>query len=267
MSVKCQTVITAMEEFAPKRLAESWDNPGLLIGSSEDEVNKILVVLDATNDVVDYAISNKFDMIVTHHPIIFSAMKSIRGDLPLGKKIINLIRNNICVYSAHTNLDVTNGGINDIFCSIIGVKETVPLSISGEDKGIVYGLGHIGKIDEAVTVREYAESIKEILKLETIRVIGNLNRKVKKVAVCTGAGDSLIKKAKFAGADVYVTGDMKYHDSQDAIEMGLPIIDAGHYATENIAMPYITEYLKSVRSLNGVEIETYKFSADPFTVL
>lgn len=267
MGCKCQTIITAVEAFAPKRLAQSWDNVGLMVGDTKWEVNKLLIALDSSEDVIDYAIENKFDMIITHHPLIFSPIKSVRGDLPSGRKIIKLIQNKICLYSAHTNFDSTKGGVTDALCDKIGLKETKILDITGTDKNDEpYGIGKVGKIDDAMTVLEYAKIVKNELNIEHVNIIGDPNAAIRKVAVCGGSGSSLISKASYAGADVLVTGDIQHHDALDAIELGLNIIDAGHFSTENIAMPVLFEHLKSTKNLKELKIELYTNGNAPMKV-
>lgn len=267
MAYKCQTIITAIETFAPKRLAQNWDNVGLMVGDTKWEVKKLLLSLDSSEDVIDYAIENEFDMIVTHHPLIFSPLKAVRGDVPSGRKIIKLIQNKICLYSAHTNFDSAKGGVTDVLCNKTGVYNTEIIDVTGIDKnGDAYGIGKIGKIENKMSVAEYADFIKKALDVKYVNIIGNLNAMVQKVAVCGGSGSSLISKARFLGADVFVTGDIQHHDALDAIELGLNIIDAGHYYTENIAMPIMMEYLKSIKNLKELEIELYNNGAAPIKV-
>lgn len=244
MSVKCQTIMNLIEEYAPKILAEDWDNVGLQIGDPAGEVNKVLITLDVTLDVVNEAIAGGFDLIVSHHPLIFNPIKYIRFDLPLGKMISLLMANKIALYAAHTNLDSAEKGVNAVLTSKFNLINTKVLDTSYTEEGKVSGLGRIGYLKEPISLRQLVAKIKAELNIDYVRVVGNLDKEIKKLALCGGAGASLMSKAAFAGADAYLTGDIKYHEAQDALAMGLSIIDAGHYATEQHIVPVLVDYLQ-----------------------
>jgi dinuclear metal center YbgI/SA1388 family protein len=357
-TVKCQTIANMIEELAPKKLAESWDNVGLLIGDGSTKVNKILVCLDATEWVIDEAIEQEVDMIVCHHPIIFGSLKRITADTVLGKKIIKLISKGISVYSAHTNYDIAKSGLNDLFAELLGFKsfsliapsyteklykllvyipkghedkifnaligagagqignyssctyrtegigtfkpetgthpfigtegqlelvnETklgtiVPQSLLNktikalikahpyeepaydimllENEGKSLGIGRVGELEHTTTLAVYAESVKVALGIDKVRIAGDPNKVIKKVAMLNGTGNKFISAARFAGADVLVTGDMQYHEMVDAVEAGMCIIDAGHFATEKIMIPAMASYLRSKCVANSYNVE------------
>lgn len=346
MSVKCQVVMDALEKLAPKHLAENWDNVGLLIGSPSQEIHKIMTALDVNEAVVDQAIADGVDMIVSHHPVIFKEIHAIRTDLPTGRLLERLIRAGIAVFAAHTNLDIAVDGVNDLLARKLQLSRIFPLTINVTEKlvklvvyvpsthseavfnaisqagaghignyshctfqsagtgtflpltgthpfigkqgtlesvseirletilpekisdrvikavlrvhpyeevaydiypllnqGKGFGLGRIGELTEAVSLHDFALQVKKALKISFVRVTGTEDQTIKKVAVCGGSGAELIHKAKFAGADVLVTGDVKYHEAQNARDIGIAVIDAGHFGTERPVVSFLAQYL------------------------
>lgn len=250
--LKCGTVATIMESIASKRLAEDWDNVGLIIGDRSSIVNKILVCLDLPLWVVEEAVENKVDMIITHHPLIFDPLKKINSDTVLGKKIIKLIKNNISVYSCHTNFDIAQDGLNDIFAKQLGFEKTEvmkPISeekrykVEESDKGKALGLGRIGRLENSVTLASYAAFVKKTLNIDNVRYSGPPDASIKNIAILNGAGNKFISTAKFSGADVLVTGDIQYHQMIEALEEEIYVIDAGHFGTEKIMMKAVSDYL------------------------
>ena len=265
MSVKCRDIMWMMEDMAPAKYAEQWDNPGLNIGDPDADINKILVALDATENVIDEAIAKGADMIITHHPLLFHAVKKINYNMPDGRKIMKLIKNNINHFAAHTNLDAAKGGTNDRLADIIGLKD---ISVLSEGQFDEIGIGRVGIIDGDTTMGMLAVRIKEGLGLDAVRVTGNLSRKVKKVALCTGAGAEFIDDAVKAKCDVYVTSDIKYHEAMDAVDKDICLIDATNYATENIIVPVIADYLRRKlenRSIDDIEIIESEVDGQTFT--
>ena len=266
MSVKCRDIMWMMEDMAPAKYAEQWDNPGLNIGDPEADINKILVALDATENVIDEAIAKGADMIITHHPLLFHAVKKINYNMPDGRKIMKLIKNNINHFAAHTNLDAAKGGTNDRLADIIGLKD---ISVLSEGQFDEIGIGRVGIIDGDTTMGMLAVRIKEGLGLDAVRVTGNLSRKVKKVALCTGAGAEFIDDAVKAKCDVYVTSDIKYHEAMDAVDKDICLIDATHYATENIIVPVIADYLRRKlenRSIDDIELLSQRLTDRPLRI-
>ena len=240
--MKMSEITELFNGFAPEYLAESWDNPGLLVGEEKAEIKKILVALDATDEVVDEAVKIGADLIVTHHPMIFGSLKKINDTTNLGKKIIKLIRNNICVFAMHTNLDIAFGGVNDELAKILGLKNIGVLAESCMQNDMPNGLGRYGDIEET-TLEKFAKKVKEKLSLDGIRIVGENNRKIKRVGLCTGSGMEFMTDAVNLNCDVYITSDIKYHESQSAIENGIALIDATHYGSENIIVPVIKKFL------------------------
>ncbi|MBR6013955.1 MAG: Nif3-like dinuclear metal center hexameric protein [Selenomonadaceae bacterium] len=261
--ITVQHVAEIMNRIAPKKFAEEWDNPGLLIGSLKNKVEKIFVALDVTDEVIKNSVDFGADLIISHHPIIFHAVKNIRTDLPLGRKIELLIKNNISVFAAHTNLDSAVGGVNDVLAEKIGL---IDVKMFGDEE---ISLGRIGKISEPMTAENFAEHVKKVLNADSIRLIDAGNFLINKVGICGGAGADIISKAKFFGADCFVTGDVKYHEAQNAIENKIHVIDAGHFYTEFPIVHSLAEILKNeFEKLNyKIQIAEDKNSRDYFKMI
>lgn len=365
--VTAKQIIESMERWAPPHYAESWDNVGLMVGSKQREVSKIITSLDITPEVVDYAISEQAQMIISHHPFIFKGIKSLNLDSPQGHVIEKLIKNDIVVYSAHTNLDIAEGGLNDMLASRLGlvnVKGFVPtgadtlykittfvpvdaadavrdamakagagrignyeacsFSFTGEGRfrgndeshpvvgeagsltvlpevainvivdsnhkqavieamkaahpyeEVAYEvfamhepnmgrtLGRVGELPESMDFESFREHIQESLPHANVRFGGIKKETVKIVALCSGGGAEFIKNA--IKADAYVTGDLKYHDAQLAKELGVLVVDAGHFGTEEIVADGIRDYLmnQSAESNWGITIQSFENQCDFF---
>jgi dinuclear metal center YbgI/SA1388 family protein len=368
MSVTCRTIIDAIDRLAPRHLAESWDNVGLLVGAPDQEITKILVTLDVTPELAVRAGREGVNLIVAHHPLFFQALKSIRTDLPIGRTLAGLIKADIALLAVHTNLDAATDGVSDILAARLGLAASRPLAgqaerlvklvvfvpeshaeqvraaittagaghignyshctfqtagtgtflplagtnpFSGQQGKLEYapefrletilpeassgqvitamlqahpyeevaydlyplnnqlftaGLGRVGEFSEPLPLAELIEKVKSGLQLDSVRVVGDAGRLVKVVAVCGGAGGSLISRAAAAGADVLVTGDVKYHEAQEACQLGLAVIDAGHFATERPAVDAVVAYLKDCAASGGwmVTVDADTLSKDVF---
>ena len=259
--VKCQDVMQAMERIAPRRLAEEWDNPGLLVGSPHDEVRKILVALDVREETVERAIEDGCDLIVAHHPLIFRALKALRTDDTTGCKIARLIKADIAVFAAHTNLDSAAGGVNDVLAERLELHDVAPLVEGAADSEP--GLGRIGSLRAEFSLEDFAALVKEKLGLSSMRVACAGERRISRVALCGGSGAEFVGRAAAKGADAYVTGDVKYHDAERAIGLGIHVLDAGHFATEQPIVARLAERLKKELG-DGVEIVAETKSSDFF---
>lgn len=242
--VTCQYVMSILEELAPKKLAEEWDNPGLLVGSPQQEVKKVLVCLDVTPRVVRKAVTLHADMIVAHHPLIFKPVKKVRTDLPLGNMLETLLTNKIAVYAAHTNLDIAKGGVNDVLAHSLGLQHVASFVLMDSEPGA--SLGRMGALPEPMEIDDFAKMVCASLPAEYVRVVKAGSQKVRKVAICSGSGSEFIDKASFWGADVYVTGDVRYHEALHAAEIGIHLIDAGHFPTEYPIVAPLAGYLQEV---------------------
>lgn len=243
-----------MEKWAPKNLIDDWDNTGFQIGSKEKDVKNILIALDLDETIVKRAIEGKFDLIITHHPIIFKPLKSIIYEDPKEKLIFDLIKNDISVYNAHSNLDLAIGGVSDVLSKELNIENTSSLKERFKEevqgKSISYGYGRIGDIPET-SLENFIKVIKRSLNIDNLVLYGSLDKPIRKVAVCGGSGSDFIKDAAEAKADLYITGDIKYHEAQYAYERGLTLIDIGHFHSEKLILPAIKKYLeKEFKSLN-----------------
>lgn len=349
--MKVSQIIKALERRFPKGNAESWDNVGLLVGNSGHEVKRVQISLDATERVIDRAIEDGVDMIITHHPLIFSPMKAITDGSLLGRKILKLIENKIALYSMHTNLDASPEGLNKYIADMIGLQDSkvideeymdiykmsimVPeewyqgvlkkveeakLSINGYEgvnytgdvveryrktgeetlhikeskridvigeKGKLYevlesvkrihpyeevayevikienkyfksGIGRYAVLGEAKSIRDVAEGIKRDLKIDNIRMVSRSeDDMVKRVAIVNGSGMSFFKKLKRLKIDLFITGDIKYHEALDALEEGINLLDIGHYESEHFFHKLIVQEL----SKETVEISVFNDEA------
>ncbi len=365
--MKAKEVISILNSLAPPFLIDSWDNSGLQIGSTEKQVKKILISLDLNENTLKKAIEGRVDMIVTHHPFLFGTLRNITLDDYRGKMIRDIIKNDITVFSMHTNLDMCEGGVNDVLCEILGINSDKPLSkiftdrlykisvfvpkdyseqvrgalgdsgagfignyshctfssngtgrflptehsepfigttgklelveeekietivdehklqnVIGEmikahpyeevaydiyplnNKGAIYGYGRVGNLKATMTLREFSKMVNDNLECSDLRIYGEQDKTIKKVAVCGGSGASFIKDACRENVDVYVTGDIKYHDAQQALELGVTVLDAGHFETEKPCIYALKKYLDENTDL---DITTYEESVGRFTTL
>ena len=240
--MKLEDIINFLQKKYSPELAEKWDNSGLIIGRKESNISAVMICLDITVDVIEQAAANRAELIISHHPLIFSEIKRITNDTLLGEKILKLAEKNIAVYSMHTNVDSAVHGLNDYILE--------KLSLSGEKsvwmKNENYpesGLGRILKLKKEDSLHNIIKIIKERLNLKKIRIAGNENKKIKKIAVLTGSGGSLISEIDKT-VDLYITGDLKHHETLDALEEGLTLIDLGHYESENIFSELIKKDLE-----------------------
>ncbi len=359
-------ILRVMEKIAPSFLAEDWDNSGLQIGQHDRQVRKICVALDPLPDVISDACNRQADLLITHHPLLFSPLKRIDLASPIGRIIEMAIQHHLAILSAHTNLDSASGGINDILAQIIGLKnisvlthpaqsrnvklvvyvpsdhedkvlnalfetdagkigeysrcsfrisgkgtflpgentnpfigqkgETAHVSevrieavvpktalsrtirhvrashpyetmayavypLSSSEEGL-QGLGRIGSLDTEMTLADMARQVKNKLDPRFIKIVGNPSMPIRKAALCSGSGSSLMKDFLASDAQVYITGDLRYHDARDAQAKGKALIDIGHFCSEYIIVNALADNLR--RLLTDIEIETCKIECDPF---
>lgn len=251
--------VALVEELAPLHLKMDWDNVGLQVGKPEAPVEKILVTLTVTEDVADRAASEGVNLIVAHHPLIFRPIKTVRTDTPQGALLQKLLTNNIAVYVCHTNLDIASNGLNHWLAEELELQD-VEILVPGSEPDT--GLGRVGNIATS-TVSELAAYVAERLETD-VRLIGSEDTVVNRAAVCGGSGGDLYAAALEAGAQVFITGDVSYHDALDAVAHGLVVIDAGHFGTEQIMVPKLAEYLRS-RIPSNVEV-LEEAGLDPFAM-
>ncbi|MGM0507948.1 MAG: Nif3-like dinuclear metal center hexameric protein [Fusobacteriota bacterium] len=252
-------IIKKLEKKFPRYLKEDWDNVGLLVGENNLEIKKMQISLDLNKKVIQNAIDKKIDMIITHHPFIFKGIKTVTNQTRIGKNIIKLIKNNIAVYTLHTNLDSAKDGLNDYIVEKLGVKESESLIQNEVDENSLYGgIGRIYNLETGMKITEYAKKIKKNLKIKNIRVIMDEDKKIKKIGLINGSGMSYVNNMKKAGVDLFITGDIKYHEAFDSLEAGLPLIDIGHYESE----VFFSEIIKREIS-EDEDIEIFIYNDSP----
>lgn len=235
---------------------EAWDNSGLQIGDYNDDINNIMLTMDVDQKIIECAIYNNVELIITHHPFLFSGLKSIDFSTYEGKLIRNMINNNINLYSMHTNYDMAAFGVTYQLSEILGIKTYDVLHVVNPDGS---GYGGIGFI-EHINIVEYAKKVKKLLNADHVKLYCNDNDKtIHKAAFCGGSGSEFIKDAIAMEADVYITGDIKYHQAQYALQNNLCVIDAGHYNTEYQSLHSIKNILeKAGLNVNITEVNTVK---------
>lgn len=260
--MKCEELLDILEVQSPVSMACDWDNVGLLVGTKEKEVRKIYIALDATDEVIEAAIKNGVDVLLTHHPLIFKGMKRIVSEDFIGRRIVRLVQADISYIAMHTNFDVC--GMADLAADKAKLKDCSVLDVTGERDGILQGIGRVGRLKEAMVLSEYISLIKKAFSLEQVKIFGDVNSTVKTVAISPGSGKSVIDQALSHQADVLVTGDIDHHEGIDAVARGMAVVDAGHYGLEHIFVDYMKEYLE--RQQLGVDIITHPLTF-PFAVM
>ncbi len=256
--MKCSDICTLIElEYSPEYACE-WDNVGLLAGRRDKEVKKILLALDATDETVRMAVEHGADMLITHHPMIFSPVKRVTDEDMTGRRLLTLIQNDISYYAMHTNYDTR--GMADLAAGLLNLQQCTVLEEVKDGEGI----GRVGILPGSMTLEECARLVKDTYQIPNVRIFGDPDTRVRSAAICPGAGKSTLKEALGFGCDVYITGDIDHHTGIDAVDQGLCIIDAGHYGIEHIFMEDVRAYLEKV--LTGVRMECVPFR-QPFTVI
>ena len=226
--------------------------------ASQEEKEKILLALDATDETVRMAVEKEADLLITHHPLIFSPVRRVTDEDLIGRRLITLIQHDISYYAMHTNYDTR--GMADLAAGLLKLDECTVLEEVRDGEGI----GRVGVLPGRMTLEECAGLVKEAYDIPNVRLFGPPDAQVRLAAVCPGAGKSTVKEALRFGCDVYITGDIDHHTGIDAVDQGLCIIDAGHYGIEHIFMKDIRDYLEKV--LTGVRMECVPVK-HPFTVV
>ena len=213
-----------LDEKIPRALSCAWDNDGLMCCPDGDrEVRRVLITLDVTAEAVKAAIEGGYDVIVSHHPMIFKGLKAINEENYIADKAMTLIRAGVAVMSFHTRLDAVAGGVNDTLAALIGLCEVEPF---GEE-----GIGRIGMLPKEESLSDFASRVKDLLGAPAVAVADG-GKSVHRVAVLCGAGGDDVAIAQAAGADTYLSGTLGYHDLTDAPENRMNLLAAGHYYTE-----------------------------------
>lgn len=283
---KVGDVIRVVEKVAPPSLAESWDNPGLQVGSPDWPVAKIWVALDPTPEVVSEAGKAGVDLLITHHPLLFKPVKSINSSDPLGSVIYTAFQHRLAIFTAHTNLDAVNDGVNDALATKIGLRDLAVLSTSSECAGSQNagdgddvvgrtnrpkpcGLGRIGSLAQTTGLYALAQNIKQLFKIPYVTVAGEPDLAIHEVAVCSGSGAGLLGDFLTSQAEVFVSGDLRYHDARAVEQCGKGLIDMGHFASEFFIVEALAVRLTTLLEALGMHIvvEPCRLEKDPFVAL
>jgi dinuclear metal center YbgI/SA1388 family protein len=265
MTVKLSDLLSVFETLWPQSGADEWDQVGLASGSLDQQVDKVLFCVDPTLAVLQEAKAKKCQLVVSHHPLLLEGVHTVAEGELKGDILSYAITNSIALFSAHTNADIVTGGVSDVLASKIGIKNSAPLVLTSKDAGH----GRIGTLDEPVTVGELAQRIQDILPAThaPIRVAGNANKKVSRIAVVGGSGASFLPDAINARAECFVTSDLKHHVSLDAVSdeaIDICLIDVSHFAAESLWLaPAAAELTKLV---SGVEFVVSEILTDPWSL-
>lgn len=247
--MKCKEIVAILDALSPGKYACDWDNVGLLVGRKEKEVHKIMIALDASREIVEYAVKEQVDMLITHHPMIFSAIKQVSSGQLTGEKVLNLAEHGICYYAMHTNFDAV-GGMAELAAGkkYLDLSDTSPIDqTAGECEKDGVGMGRYGKLPKSMTAEEVAEYVKERFGISFVILYQAADQKGKtfdRLAVMPGSGKSEMKQIVANGYELFLTGDYGHHEGLDAMDMGLTVIDATHYGLEHIFISYMAGYLR-----------------------
>ena len=232
-------ILNFVEELAPRHMKMDWDNVGLLCGRKEREVRKVLVALDPFRSVIDEAIAEGADLILTHHPLIFrDPLMAVNEDTETGRCVLTLMEHGIAAINAHTNLDQAPGGVNDVLARTLGLADIEIINPTDH-----YGLLRCGNVARQ-SLEDFLGTVKQKLRCDGLRYV-DAGKPVRRVAVGGGSCADGMHEALAAGCDTFVTADIKYNQFRTAFELGLNLIDAGHFHTENPVMPVVAARLQA----------------------
>ncbi len=270
--VKLEEIIELINSIAPFDIAEEWDNCGLQAGNLNQEVKKVIIGLDVSIPLMNAAKESRCDIVLTHHPLMLTPEKNIDFSKMPGKAIEIAARHRINIISAHTNLDKADDGLNDCFAAMLGIQKTKVFytgtqPVASEDE--IIGIGRIGSLEKQTSLIQFAETVKEKLALNHLRITGNMDMPIETIAVCTGSGGSLVDAFLRSNADAYVTGDIKYHEARLIEENSKALIDVGHFGSEFMAVELLHDKLSQAaqkKQLN-IEIKKFKEEKDPFIIV
>lgn len=255
-------LIEHLQKVAPEDFAQDWDNVGLLVGDRKQEIKKIFIALDADEAAIAQAKAVGAQLLLTHHPLIFSPLKKINCDHFISARVVELLRSQMSYYAMHTNFDAAK--MSELAAERMGLTVEAPLADIFTRDGKDYGIGVVGSLKEPEEIAGLCAVVKEAFGLDAVKLFRAETGPISRVAICPGSGKSTIGDAIAAGAQVLITGDIDHHSGIGAVAQGLSIIDAGHYGIEHIFIGYMEQYLKE--HLQGVEIFA-QGRRDPFIVL
>lgn len=257
----------AVEALWPAATAEDWDAVGLIAGDPDDEVSRILLAVDAVGATAAEAIERGADLLLVHHPLLLRGVSSVAATTPAGRVITRLVRERVALLAAHTNADAVDRGTSGELAAMLQLEGAEPIVVNRVDEA--KGLGRVGDLPEAVALSGLARTIADLLPAVAggVRVAGDPERSVRRIAICGGAGDSLLREAAVLGADVYITSDLRHHPASDARERhaageGPALIDVSHWASESLWLRPAAEQLRA--ALPGVAVEVSETRTDPW---
>lgn len=236
--ISLKDALNQINTVLPEAMIDDGDNSGLLVGDLDQAVNHIRVALEATVEVIDKAIEDEVDLLIVHHPVIFRPVLSVTTSDVEGDKLIKLIKNNVALIAAHSNLDRMASGLNQSFGEAIGLSGIRPST--SDDSGYVL----VGVYDTSIPLATMVEKLSLELKLSHVRYVGDNQRMIRRVAFCTGSGMSLLTPSIMSEADVYITGDLKYHDAMWVHENGFAVVDVTHFGSEKMAAEVLYKLLR-----------------------
>lgn len=267
-SRKClvRDVIQAVSEIAPPRLAESWDNVGLQIGDPSRSITRIMTCLEVTENIIEEAAGRQVDMLISHHPLIFKPIRVIDGSQPVGAMISRLVRDDIAVISAHTNLDSACWSTNTVLAEKLGFEAHVPLVTADEQDGCmadaqIPGPGLRTRPSHPFNSGQLVQHVKQTMGLERVRCSGPVKEEIVEVAICTGSGGGFIGRASIV-ADAYITGELTYHHAVEAAQRDLLVIEVGHYESEVIVVEPLSKKLLETTVLKSCDVEVLAAGKD-----
>ncbi|WP_206457806.1 Nif3-like dinuclear metal center hexameric protein [Anaerovorax sp. IOR16] len=265
MSISMSECRKIFNEIASESLQESWDNCGMQIDMGREYVERILVCLEITKDIVNEAIEENADLIVTHHPLLFHSIKKIDKNTIIGNYLIDLIFTGISVYASHTAFDTADGGNNDDLAKRLGLLNISQMK--NEEYTEERAMGRMGYLPQPMSLSKLAEVLDKTLEYcGGIKISGDTETIIQKVGLCTGAAGEFIERAAQCGCDVYITGDVKHHEAQMAKEMGICLIDAGHFGTEHLFRKNMAAQLRDKTNGRVVIIES-KIDLNPYNFM
>lgn len=240
--MELQRLIGFLEELCPPKLAEEWDNTGLLIGSRETQVDNVLTCLTLTSDVAAEALQQQVQLIVTHHPVLFRAVKKLTDETSEGRMLLSLIQAGVCVYSPHTSYDSAGDGINRQIAQELGLSNVRPLRPSMHDPEV--GSGRMGDLTHAMSLEHFAGQVKSLLGVKNTWLVGETSRRIERVAIACGAAAEFLRDAAALDCDVLLTGEARFHACLEAKELDIALVLPGHYATERPAMETLAHLMQ-----------------------
>lgn len=269
MAITLKQIVSSFESLWPTHLAEEWDVVGLVSGSKSKTINSVLLTVDVTKDVVEYAKSAGVDLIFAHHPLMLRGVTSVAEESSKGSIVSELIRSDIALYSAHTNADSVETGTSAVLAKALGLVDSTVLSPISETKGI----GQLGSLAKPVSLGDIASLLNNILPPTAtgVRVAGEFNTQVQKIALCAGAGDAYLELALDSGADVYITSDLRHHRAQEVLELAkargvaFSLVDISHWAAEFVWLETARAELQS--AVPDVRFEICDLRTDVFEFL